>query len=91
MASYVVSPSARKDLIKIWEFIAADKVIEAIQEKCEMLNYHPKMGHVRPDLTRNSVLFWPIYSYLIIYKAEASPLEIVRVLNGNRNLIDLLG
>lgn len=38
----------------------------------------------------NPVLFWPVYNYLIIYKQDTNPLEIVRVLNGYRNLIDLL-
>ncbi len=55
-----------------------------------MLSEYPHLGHQRADLTEHSVLFWPVYNYLIIYKREISPLEIVRILNGYRNLIELL-
>ncbi len=50
----------------------------------------PHLGHQRKDLTDHPVLFWPVYNYLIIYKQDTNPLEIVRFLNGYRNLIDLL-
>ncbi|MBN9344202.1 MAG: hypothetical protein J0H87_07555 [Holosporales bacterium] len=48
------------------------------------------MGHKRKDLTNHPVLFWPVYNYLIIYKKDSNPLEVVRILSGYRNLIDLL-
>jgi plasmid stabilization system protein ParE len=34
--------------------------------------------------------FWTVYSYLIIYRAEARPLEIVRVLHASRDIQKLL-
>ncbi|MBN9344250.1 MAG: type II toxin-antitoxin system RelE/ParE family toxin [Candidatus Paracaedimonas acanthamoebae] len=96
MSSFIFSPAARQDLIEIWQYIAeenietATKILSKIEEKCHMLSEFPHLGHQRKDLTNHPVLFWPVYNYLIIYKQDTNPLEIVRVLNGYRNLIDLL-
>jgi plasmid stabilization system protein ParE len=49
----------------------------------------PGLGHERPDLTNQPVRFFPIYSYLVIYRPETKPLEIVRVLSGYRDLASL--
>jgi plasmid stabilization system protein ParE len=37
------------------------------------------------------VLFWPVYSYLIIYRPDKKPLEVLRVLHGNRDVTRILG
>jgi plasmid stabilization system protein ParE len=44
------------------------------------------MGHKREDLTRHPVLFWPLGAHLIIYRAERSPIEIVAVTQGSRDI-----
>jgi len=97
MSSFILSPAARQDLIEIWDYItedsinAADKVIHTIYEKFYLLSQQPSIGHRRADLTNRPVLFWPVYNYLIIYKKDSNPLEIVRVLSGYRHVIELLG
>jgi hypothetical protein len=35
--------------------------------------------------------FWSVHHYLIIYRAEAQPIEIVRVLSGYRDISQILG
>ena len=51
----------------------------------------PELGHLREDLTDKPVKFWPFkWHYLIIYK-PSSPIEIVRVLSGFRDIINLMG
>lgn len=96
MPSFIFSPAARQDLLDIWAYIAeenietATKVLTIIEEKCHMLSEFPHLGHHRKYLTHHPVLFWPVYNYLIIYKKDTSPLEIVRILSGYRNFIDLL-
>ncbi len=50
----------------------------------------PGMGHKRRDLTNRDVLFWPVHSYLITYQ-PSSPLRIVRVVHGRRDVKKLLG
>jgi len=45
-----------------------------------------RLGHKRPDLTDETVLFWPVRGqYLVIYQREAQPLKIVRILHGARD------
>ena len=57
----------------------------------ERLADNPHMGHFREDLTDKTVKFWPFkWHYLIIYK-PVSPLEIVRVLSGYRDLVHIVG
>ena len=44
------------------------------------------MGHKREDLTPYAVLFWPVGAYLIIYRADRRPIEIVAVTQGSRDI-----
>ena len=44
------------------------------------------MGHRREDLTDHPVLFRPVGAYLIIYRAERRPIEIVAVTQGSRDI-----
>ena len=55
-----------------------------------MLADNPGLGHLRRDLTTKPVRFWPVYSYLVIYDPDARPLEVVRILNGYRDVAALL-
>jgi hypothetical protein len=40
---------------------------------------HPRRRHKREDLTPYPVLFWPVGVYLIVYRADRRPIEIVAV------------
>ena len=44
------------------------------------------MAHRREDLTSFPVLFWPVGAYLIIYRVEGHPIEIVAVTQGSRDI-----
>ncbi len=68
----------------------ARKISGQLREAIEFLAATPRAGHVREDLTFRQVRFWPVISYLIIYNAEASPIEIVRILDGRRDVADVL-
>jgi len=92
MAGYVLSVAADLDLDEIWEYIAGDNVdaadrwVEKLFDAFEALACTPGMGHKREDLTDYPVLFWPVGSYLIIYRAEQRPVEIVAVAQGSRDI-----
>ena len=83
---YRISPPARQDLIDIRNFIAKDnraaarKVLARIRAACRMLAKRPQVGHLRADLASEPLRFWPVYSYLIIYRPNSKPIEVVRVL-----------
>jgi plasmid stabilization system protein ParE len=95
-----LTPDAVADLDDIWRFIAsdnraaADRVEEAIFAACESLARNPLQGHLRPDLTKLPVRFWTLPShpnYIIVYRPETSPLQVLRVLHGKRNAKHILG
>jgi plasmid stabilization system protein ParE len=93
---YVLSVDADLDLDDIWEYIAADSIdaadrwIEKLFDAFEALGRAPGMGHRREDLTSYPVLFWPVGAYLIIYRAERRPVEIVAVAQGSRDIPEFL-
>ena len=100
MAPFRLTPAAIDDLDAIWSFIlkdnpdAADAVEEEIKSACSLLAKGPLQGHVRRGLTKLPVRFWtvPKYpNYMIVYKPDSRPLEILRVLHGMRNLKRILG
>ena len=93
MTSYVLGLDADLDLDEIWEYIAADNIdaadrwIAKLFDAFEALANTPGLGHKRQDLTGYPVLFWPVGSYLIIYRAaEPRALEIVAVTQGSRDI-----
>jgi plasmid stabilization system protein ParE len=93
-----LAPEARRDIREIWSYIARDSVEAAgrvrqeIRDNCRRLAQHPYIGHRREDLTaREDVLFWPLYSFLIIYRPNTKPVQILRVLHGKRDVTSFLG
>ena len=89
-------PKAAADMLRIWFYIArdnaeiADRVEDELHEKFEALSKQPGLGHRRTDYTKSDVLFFPIYSYLIAYRPQTEPLEVVAVVHGSRQLKKVL-
>lgn len=92
MKPYVLSLEALLDLEAIWEYIAKDNVdaadrwVAKLFGAFESIAQTPGMGHRREDLTSHAILFWPVGSYLILYRAERDPIEIVAVTQGARDI-----
>jgi len=38
----------------------------------------PGLGPSRKDLTDEPLRFWSVYSYLIVYRPETKPLQVIR-------------
>jgi plasmid stabilization system protein ParE len=61
----------------------------AFDENIGLADY-PDIGHLRDNLTDKPVKFWTFkWHYLIIYK-PISPVEVVRVLSGYRDIANLI-
>jgi antitoxin ParD1/3/4 len=95
MSAIQFTPQAAEDLDGIWWFIAedsrdaADRVEMEIVATCRRLAKHPLMGIKRQDITRLPVRFWTVTkfpNYVIVYRPEASPLQVIAVLHGKRDL-----
>ena len=97
MNGYILSADADFDLDEIWEYIAGDSIDAAdrwtkkLFAAFEGLAARPGIGHKREDLTPYPVLFWPVGAYVIIYRAERTPIEIVAVTQGSRDIPAFLG
>jgi toxin ParE1/3/4 len=50
----------------------------------------PGAGHKREDLTDESVRFWTVFSYMIVYDPAARPLGVARVLHASQDIEALL-
>jgi antitoxin ParD1/3/4/toxin ParE1/3/4 len=95
MKRYLLTAAAREDLWGIDEYIrrsspaAAQRVNREFRDAFRKLAIHPEIGHTRCDLVGEPVRFWPVYSYLIVYRFDARPLLILRVLHGARDVTSI--
>jgi antitoxin ParD1/3/4/toxin ParE1/3/4 len=94
---YVLSPQAARDLVQISRYIkndssreTADRVESVIRDRFVYLAQHPGGGHRRPDLTDAEVRFLSVYSYLIVYRPETKPLQVVAIVHARRDVATLL-
>lgn len=92
-----LSPIAEQDINEIITCLAQENTLvartflDALFAAMDNLAEFPEIGHIREDLTDKPVKFWTFkWHYLIIYK-PTSPVEIVRVLSGFRDIINLMG
>jgi toxin ParE1/3/4 len=87
---YRLSDLAEGDLREAWVYVAteasvgaADRLIDAIFERFELLASQPRMGRSRTEFGEG-VRSLAVDSYVIYYRDDAEPL-IARVLHGRRD------
>ena len=97
MKGYLLTPAAESDLIEIIDYVARDSLARARHLKrrflsaMSLLAREPELGHTREDLCPGEGLrFWPVRSYVIVYRASTKPLQVIRVLSGYRDIARLL-
>jgi antitoxin ParD1/3/4/toxin ParE1/3/4 len=52
---------------------------------------NPGIGHWREELADKRHKFFLVYSYLIVYRHETKPLQIIRILHAARDVQSILG
>ncbi|GAB6172162.1 hypothetical protein JCM15765_16400 [Paradesulfitobacterium aromaticivorans] len=91
--------TAQQDLKKIIEYIALDSEIQArrvylaIKEKADNLRLLPLQGRIVPELGFFSIIIYRELispSWRIIYKTEANKVWVLAVIDGRRNVEDIL-
>jgi len=94
-ATFQLTPRALNDLDEIWTYIAADsvdaanRVESAIWSACNSLARHPQLGSKRSEITPLPVRFWTVTrfpNYIVVYRPDTKPLQVVAVLHGKRNI-----
>lgn len=85
------SAAAERDLLSIHAYIAqhnpaaATRTLLRIDEKCRLLAERPGLGTARDDI-RSGMRIWVVGVYLLLYRIDASGIQIVRVVHGRRDL-----
>jgi len=85
---------ADEDLINIWVYIAtdnpkaADSWLDEIESKFILLSEQPRLGPAHSDIAPK-LRYFPVGSYLILYRELANGIEVARVVHGARRLTDL--
>jgi plasmid stabilization system protein ParE len=96
---FQLTPQAQDDLDELWWYIAqknvdaANRVEDEIVAACRRLGRDPLMGTKRPDMTPLPVRFWTVTrfpNYVIVYRPETRPLQVVAILHGKRDLESIL-
>jgi plasmid stabilization system protein ParE len=88
---FVLSPAATADVEQIESFLdehaphATDAVLDALRDAMRRIAATPGLGHLREDLTDEPLRFFPVWSYLVIYRLT-DPVEVVRVVHGARDV-----
>jgi antitoxin ParD1/3/4/toxin ParE1/3/4 len=96
MKAFILTPRGAQDVNDIWNYIAddnieaADRILDALHNAMIKLAKNPGIGHWREDLTDKGHRFFLVYSYLIVYRYETKPLQIIRVLHAGRDVQSIL-
>jgi toxin ParE1/3/4 len=95
MRSLLLSPLAARDLEEIGDFLsdrnplAAIEVVERFWKVSRSLSENPKIGQARPDLPEG-LRHFPMPPYIVFYRAIENGVEIVRFVDGRRDLRKLI-
>lgn len=91
MARVSRRPLAAADILDIWDYIAedsldeADRWVDSLDEKLELLATQPLMGRVRDELLAGLRSF-PFRRYVIFYLAVEDGVDVVRALHSGRDI-----
>lgn len=88
-------PTARSDLIEIWQYIAddspedADRFLDTLEEKMGLLGDNPEMGKRRVELAEGLRGF-PVGNYMIFYRPidGGEGIVVIRVLNATQDVTE---
>jgi toxin ParE1/3/4 len=93
MKRYRLTPTAQRDLDAIAEYIAVEASVERamivlreFRDAFRKLGDMPGIGHYREDLLDRRYKFWSVYSYVIVYRWDVTPIQVVAVVHGARDL-----
>lgn len=93
MSRYVLTSTAEDELEEILAYIAeqagedrAEHVLVHFLDAFEILASSPGIGHHKRPVTGETLRWWPVFRFLVVYDPAAEPLTVLRVLHGARDL-----
>ena len=93
---FVLTPTATADLRDILLDLAEDspdaahRLRERLQDGFQTLGRSPGIGHYHDELLSRKYRFWNLYPYVVVYAWEASPIQIISIVHGARDLATFL-
>ena len=92
MIKYRLTPEAKKDLLKIWDYTVevwgeqkAEQYLLNIESKLELLAANPELGINRPELNRDYYSF-PTEKHIIFYLKNINHIQIIGILHGRMDV-----
>jgi toxin ParE1/3/4 len=91
MAKLSRTSRADQDLVRIWSDIAiyderaADRAMDLIRRRCEVLLRFPRGGEACPQFGIE-VRWYPAGNYVIFYRPDDEGIQVLRVIDGRRDL-----
>lgn len=92
---YLISPTARRDLDDIWDYIAkdnpeaADETLAAFAQTFDLLAQTKVIGRDESRFVAGLRMF-PLKRYLIYFLSNRNPVEIARILHSARDVETIL-
>jgi plasmid stabilization system protein ParE len=92
--AFVLTPAATRDIDEILTYILEHSgqahALRVHGELCAGLakvGAQPNLfGHIREDLADESLRVFAVFSYLIIYRPQTEPVQIIRAIHGARDV-----
>lgn len=96
--SFILTPSASRDIDGILEYVLEQSglsralhVHQKLYDGLAKVATQPHLlGHVRGDLADEAVRVFAVFSYLIVYRPDTVPVQVVRVIHGARDVPTVL-
>ena len=96
MKRFVITEQAEADINQAWEYIpesnldAADQLRDELYAAMQKLADMPGMGQLPLELADERYRFWIVRPYITVYPHNTDPLQIIRVIQGAREIENLL-
>lgn len=96
MAHVARRPLAEADIFEVWDYIAddsmgaADRWVDQLDEKFQLIATQPMMGRAREELVPGLRSF-PFRRHVIFYMPTGNGIDVVRVLHGARDIDAVFG
>ncbi len=92
--AFILTPVACRDIDGIFAYVLEQSgprralhVHAKLYDGCATIAAQPNLlGHIRDDLADESLRVYRVFSFLVIYRPETKPVQILRVIHGARDV-----
>ncbi len=92
MHKYRLTPSAKSDLVDIWNYTVetwgekqAEKYLQDVEDTINHLAENPELGKQRPEIVPGYYSF-PVRKHIIFYLIADSYIDIIGILHGKMDI-----